>query len=137
MATPQELVGLSIQLTDIVKSINAIVAKQELPFDAETTNLSNAAFLLAAQANAIGQAGLAAMAQDVKGAINQLTTQVLSANAALQRINDLKKALNIVGVVLNGAASIAASVATGNWISTAGDVINLANNLKTATANNG
>jgi hypothetical protein len=136
MATPQQLVDLSTELTDIVKSINVIVGKQQLPFNADTTNLSNAAFLLAAQANSIGQVGLAALANDVQGAINQLTTQVAAANAALQQINDVKKALNIVGVVLTGAASIASSVATGNWIGAAGDVVTLAANLKTAIANN-
>ncbi len=52
MPTPQQLVDLSTQLTDIVKSINVIVGKQQLPYNAETTNLSNAAYLLAAQANA-------------------------------------------------------------------------------------
>jgi hypothetical protein len=136
MPTPQQLVDLSTELTDIVKSINVIVGKQQLPFNADTTNLSNAAFLLAAQANSIGQAGLAALANDIQGAISQLTTQVAGANAALQRINDVKKALTIVGVVLTGAASIASSVATGNWIGTAGDVVTLATNLKTAIANN-
>ncbi len=136
MATPQQLIDLSTELTDIVKSINVIVGKQQLPFNADTTNLSNAAFLLAAQANTIGQAGLAALANDVQGAINQLTTQVVAANAALQQINDVKKALNIVGVVLTGAASIASSVAIGNWIGAAGDVVTLATNLKTAIANN-
>jgi hypothetical protein len=136
MPTPQELIDLSIQLTDIVKSINAIVATQHLPFDAETMNLSNTAFLLAAQANAIGQGGLAALARDVQGAISQLTTQVASANAALARIRDLKKALNIVDVVLNGAASIATSAATGNWIGTASDIITFASNLQTAIASN-
>jgi hypothetical protein len=55
---------------------------------------------------------------------------------ALQHINEAKKALNIVGVLLNGAASIATSRAMGNWLRTAGDVITLANNLHTAIANN-
>jgi len=136
MSTPQELVDLSSELTDIVKSINVIVGKQQLPFNADTANLSNAAFLLAAQANSIGQAGLAALANDVQGAIIQLKTQVAAANAALQQINDAKKALNIVGVVLTSAASIASSVATGNWIGTASDVVTLATNLKTAIACN-
>jgi hypothetical protein len=132
MPTPQQLVDLSSQLTDVVKSINGIVAKQQLPYDADTTNLSNAAFLLAAQANTIGQAGLSALAVDVQGAIGQLTAAVTAANATLQSLNDAKKALNIVGVVLTGAASIASSVTTGNWIGAAGDVVTLATNLQTA-----
>jgi hypothetical protein len=136
MATPQQLVDMSTQLTDIVKSINIIVGKQQLPFDGDTTNLSNAAFLLAAQANTIGQAGLSALANDVQGAIGQLTTQVAAANARLQQINEAKKALNIVGVVLTGAANIAASVTTGNYIGAAGDIVTLATNLRTAIANN-
>jgi hypothetical protein len=132
MPTAQQLVDMSTELTDTVKSINTIVGKQQLPFHADTTNLSNTAFLLAAQANTIGQVGLSALADDVQGAISQLTTQVSAANSALQQINDVKRALNIVGVVLTSAGSIAASVATGNWIGVAGDVVTLANNLRTA-----
>lgn len=132
MATPQQLIDLSTALTEIVKAINTIVGKQHLPFDAATTNLSNAAFQISTQANAIGQAGLDALADDVQTAINQLTTQVAAANTALQGINDVKKALNIVGVVLTGAASIASTVATGNWIGTAGAVVTLATNIQNA-----
>jgi hypothetical protein len=130
--TAQQLVDLSTELTGIVAAINAIVQKQPLPLDADTTALSNAGVQIAAQANAIGQAGLAALANDVQGAITQLTTQVAAANTALTQINDVKKALNIVGIVVNGAASIAASVATGNWIGAAGAVVALANNLNNA-----
>lgn len=132
MPTPQQLVDLSTELTDVVKSINVTVAGQQLPYDAVTTNLSNAAFLLAAQANTIGQAGLSALANDVQGAISQLTTAVSAANATLNALNDVKKALNIVGVILTGAAGIASSVATGNWIGAAAGVITLANNLQTS-----
>jgi hypothetical protein len=132
MPTAQELVDLSTELTDIVKAINAIVGKQSLPYDADTANLSNTAFLLSSQANAIGQAGLAALASDVQAAIGQLATQVAAANSALTRINNVKAALNLVGVVLTGAASIAASVATGNVGGIAGSVITFANNIRTA-----
>jgi hypothetical protein len=136
MPTPQQLVDMSTQLTDVVKSINTIVGQQQLPYDTATTNLSNAAFVLAAQANSIGQAGLAGLAADVQGAISQLTAQVTAANVALQQIDDAKKALDIVAVVLTGAASIAGSVATGNWIGAAGDVVTLAINLQTAVSVN-
>jgi hypothetical protein len=136
MPTAQQLVDMSTELTDTVKAINSIVGKQQLPFNADTTNLSNAAFLLAAQANTIGQVGLDALASDVGGAVSQLNDQVAAANSALQRINDVKKALNIVGVVLTSAGSIAASVATGNWVGAAGDVLTLVKNLKTAISAN-
>jgi hypothetical protein len=136
MPTAQQLVDMSTELTNIVKSINQIVGKQTLPFDATTTNLSNAAFLLAAQANTIGQVGIDGLANDVQGAISQLTSQVTAANAALQGIKNLENALNIVGVVLTGAAGIGSSVATGDWIGTAADVITLANNLQTAIGAN-
>jgi hypothetical protein len=132
MPTAQELVDLSTELTDIVKAINAIVGKQALPYDADTANLSNTAFLLASQANAIGQAGLADLANDVPAAIGQLATQVAAANSALKRINNVKAALNLVGVVLIGAASIATSVATGNVGGIGSSVITFANNIKAA-----
>jgi hypothetical protein len=132
MATAQELVDLSTELTDIVKAINAIVGKQSLPYDADTANLSNTAFLLASQANTIGQAGLSALANDVQAAIGQLATQVAAANSTLKRINNVKAALNLVGVVLTGAASIAGSIATGNVAGIAGSVVTFANNIRTA-----
>ena len=136
MPTPQQLVDLSTELSDVVKAINVIVGKQSLPYNADTSNLSNTAFLLSMQANSIGQAGLSDLANDVQGAIGQLTAQVAAANATLSKINDVKKALNIVGVVLQGAGSIAASVATGSWGGAAGDVAKLAKNLKAALAAN-
>jgi hypothetical protein len=134
MATAQQLIDMSTQLTDVVKSINTIVGQQHLPYDANTANLSNAAFILAGQANAIGQAGLSALAVDVQGAIGQLTAQVSAANLALQQINDVGKVLNIVGVILTGAGSIATALATGNLGGLAGSVGTFANNLKTALA---
>ncbi len=82
------------------------------------------------------RAGLAALAADIQGAISQLTAQVTAANAALQQLNDVKKALNIVAVVLTGAASIASSVATGNWLGAASAVVTLATNLQTAISAN-
>jgi len=132
MPTAQQLVDISTELSDVVKSINALVGKQHLPFDADTANLSNTAFLLAAQANTIGQAGLAALANDVRGAIGELTARVADANSALKKLGDVKKALKIVGAVLAGAGSIAASVATGNWMGAAGDVLTLAKNIQAA-----
>ena len=134
MPTPQEMIDFSTELTDIVKSINAIVGKKALPYDAPTQNLSNAAFVLASQANFIGQVGLAALADDVKGAIEQLKSEVAMANTRLQHIQDVKKALNIVGVVLASAANIAASAASGNYIGAAADVVTLALNVKQAVA---
>jgi hypothetical protein len=136
MPTAQQLVDMSTELTDVVKSINTIVGKQHLPFDADTVNLSNAAFLLAAQANSIGQAGLAALADDLQTAIAQLTVQVAAANNTLRRINEVKQALNIVGVILTGAACVATNVATGNWAGAAGGIATMAKDLAAALASN-
>ncbi|HEY2780029.1 MAG TPA: hypothetical protein VGI90_04600 [Steroidobacteraceae bacterium] len=134
MPTAQQLVDMSTELTDVVKSINAIVGRQHLPFDADTVNLSNAAFLLAAQANSIGQAGLAALADDLQTAIAQLTAQVAAANSTLRQVNEVKQALTIVGVILTGAACVATNVATGNWMGAAGGIATMAKNLETAIA---
>ena len=132
MATPQELVDLSTQLTNVVNVANDIVAKQDLPFDEPTKKLAKDAALLAEMANYVGQVGLAAMANDVKAAIGQLKDQVSAANDTLKKLNELKVTLTVVGVVLVSAASIVASVATGNWIGAATNVVALANNVKTA-----
>lgn len=132
MPTAQELVDLSTRLTDIVKAINTIVGKQQLPFDATTTKLSNTAATLAIHANSIGQAGLDALANNVRGAIGQLSDQVQAANAALQQIQDVKRALSIVSIILGASASIAGSVASGNWGGVAGDIVTCVNNLKNA-----
>jgi len=79
MPTPQQLIYLSTELTDSVKSINAIVAKQELPYDEETRELSTSAARLAVLANAIGQAGLSALAHEIREAMGELNSQVKSA----------------------------------------------------------
>jgi hypothetical protein len=134
MPTAQQLIDMSTELTDVVKSINAIVGRQHLPFDADTVNLSNAAFLLAAQANSIGQAALAALANDLQAAIAQLTAQVAAANNRLRQVNDVKQALNIVGVVLTGAGCVATNVATGNWMGAAGGIATMAKDLEAAIA---
>lgn len=131
MPTAQQLVDMSSELTNVVKSINVVVGKQSLPYDADTMKLVNTASTLASHANSIGQAGLAALSADVQGAIADLTTQVKAANSALQRIDNVKKALDIVGVLLTGAAKVASSAATGNWIGVAGDIATVASSLKT------
>jgi hypothetical protein len=132
MPTAQQLVDMATALNTTIVAINAIVGKQPLPADADTKALADKGAQIAIQANAIGQAAMAALAADVQSAVSQLTTQVNAANSTLQKLNEISKAINVVGVVLTGAASIAASVATGNWLGTAGDVVTLATNLQTA-----
>jgi len=136
MATAQQLIDMSTQLTDVVKSINTIVGQQSLPYDAATANLSNTAFILAGQANTIGQAGLEALAVDVQGAITELTAQVAAANLVLGQINDVKKALSIVGAVLTAAGGIATGAAIGNLREAADSVATLVSNLQSALAAN-
>lgn len=132
MATAQQLVDLSSQLTDVVKTINAIVALQDLPYDTDTANLSNFALRLSAHANAIGQAGLAALANDVQQSIGALTNQVKAANTFLDDVKDAKKALTIVGALLTAAGSVATSLATGNIGGAAGAIGTLATNIRAA-----
>lgn len=132
MATPQELIDLSTELTGVVKAANDIVEQQDLPFDDDTKKLVKDAALLAEMAHYIGQVGLAAMASDVKGALGQLKTSVDAAKTRLKQLQNLKKALNVVGVVLISSASIVASVGTGNWIGAATNVAALAAGVKAA-----
>jgi hypothetical protein len=136
MPTAQELIDISTKLTAVVASIDTIIGNQPLPLDADAAALSDAGTTIAARANVIGQAGLDALANDVKTSVTQLTAQVSNANAALQHINDLTEALNIASAVLAAAAGIASSVATGNWVGAAGDVFTLANKIQTAVKAN-
>jgi hypothetical protein len=132
MSTAQQLIDLSTEITEVVKSINAIVGAQPLPFNQATANLVHCASLLSVKANAIGQAGLAALAPDVQRAITDLSTQVRKANSAINDTQDVAKVLNIVGAILSGAGGVATSVLTGNLVGAGSAIAKLVNSLKTA-----
>jgi hypothetical protein len=134
MATPQQLVDLSTQLTGAVKSINDLVGKQPLPYDEDTARLADTAAQLAAKANSIGQVALTALANDVQTAIGELTSQVTDANTALARISELKRALSLAGTVLTCAGTIAACAGSANWVGAAAGVIALTETLQAAIA---
>lgn len=136
MATAQELIDLATELTNVVKAANKIVNQQNLPFDTDTQKLVNDTALLAEKANRINQAGLSALANEVGAALGQLKTQVAVAEKRLKQLNDVEKALNVVGVVLVSAVSVAGSVATGNWIGVANNVLTMAASVKAAAEAN-
>lgn len=132
MPTAQQLIDLSTEITEVVKAINGIVGAQPLPFNQATASLAQCASLLSVKANAIGQAGLAALAPDVQQAIVDLTTQVSKANDAIADVQDVAKVLNIVGAILSGAGSVATSVLTGNWAGAGSALAKFVSNLKAA-----
>lgn len=136
MATPQELIDLATEMTNVVKAANKLANQQNLPFDADTQKLVKDAADLATTASHINQAALSALAQDVSVAVGQLKTQVAAAEVRLKQINDVKKALNVIGVVLISAVSVAGSVTTGNWIGAANNVVTMATNIETAVEAN-
>ncbi len=134
MPTAQQLIDNSVAITQQVVAINAKIQAMPLPLSADAEALSKKGVALAIQANVIGQAGLAALANDVASAVDQLTAQVNAASTLVTNINDLKKALGVVDIVLAGAVDVAGSVASGNWIGAASDVVSVANKLQTAVA---
>ena len=77
----------------------------------------------------MGRSGIEALADDVGSAITSLNFQVGQANNALTRIDETQKALEIASAVLAAAASVAASVGTGNWLGAATSVIGLADSI--------
>ena len=132
MTTPQQLIDLSAALTDVADGISDFVFKHTdpaAPTDPALGHLSDLSAQIALKATGIGHAGLAALAADVGSAINSLNFQVGQATAAIKKIDDAQKALDIASAVLVAAASVAASTATGNWIGTASAVVTLAESV--------
>lgn len=127
MSTAQELVNLATALNAALEVIDARVenpAAGDAPDDTES--LAKLSLRLGVVADAIGEAGIAALATDVSAAITTLKAHVDQGAAELKQIDDLKKVLNVAGILLNGAGAIAAGVASGNVVgvvSAAGDFV--------------
>jgi hypothetical protein len=135
MATPQELIDLSSSLMTTVGKIDAVVDKAPIG-DPDAEHLSGIGSQLSAEAYTISHTALTEMVPDVATAVGQLNAQVAEGAKLLDAIDSLKKALNVTSVILTGAASIAASVATANWVGTADAVYTLVQNLQKSIQDN-
>lgn len=132
MATPQPVTDLSQAFRACADALNAYADNQTNPFDPSLSQLRTTAAHIIIEAAIIGQKQLAAMTQGVATAIAGLQTQVNSAKAAVATINDIKKAVSIGAAVLSAAAS----VASGNPLGAANQLISLASTISSAVSAN-
>lgn len=134
-STAAELLDLSNALDAAANALGTAADAEDaksdpgLPPTSEVEHLRDLAAQVAIQANAIGATGIERLAADMSPAITSLTFQVGQAEHALAKIAEIQKILDVASALLTAAASIAASVSTGNFIGTASAVITLATSL--------
>lgn len=128
-ATPQELRSLGDALRDASDAIDSKIKSTLDPLSPQGQHLRDISLHLATYALKIGTMAVAALAQGVGPAINDLTQHINEAKQVLTTITSIDKAMSIAAAML----SVAASVASRDPIGTVQGVTSLISLVQNAT----
>jgi hypothetical protein len=121
MPTANELSKLADSLSAAAQAIDDRVNTTMDPLSPQGQHLKDISAHIAHSATQVRALAIAALAPDVAGAVNDLTSNMGLAKATLDQIKNVQKILSIAAAVL----SVAAAVATKDPFGAAQGVINL------------
>jgi uncharacterized protein YdgA (DUF945 family) len=127
--TPQELSNLADALTDASHTIDRQVNTTLDPLSPQGQHLRDISAHIAFSATQIRTLAVAALAQDVKDAIADLTHNVDVAKQKIAEIEGIQRALSIAAALL----SVAAAVVTKDPLGAVSGISNLIDIIKGAT----
>ena len=129
-ATPAELIAVADALGDFSDRLDKYIKALPSPFTPEAVQLRQMDAHIASDAANISELAVAAMAAEVRTALNGLQTQIDSAKTTLAAITNVKTALSIAAAVF----SVAANLSTGNPLGAATSVIALGQTIANAVS---